>query len=841
MINRKSLAGTWKLTAAGIGPIAAEVPGTAADALLSHGIMPDPYKGLNESFCAEMLDKDFTFTGSFELTEEELARKNIDIVCEGLDTVCDITVNGEKIGSACNMHRTWRYSVKNNLLSGSNTLEIAFMSPAAYLREHPSMTGKPFSVIRKASCMFGWDWGLCLPDSGIWRNIYLESYDSARFGEVIVHQDHSGEIPTLSVNVGLESSGDNCGVKIIVRAPDGNEVYKAVKYGSEGICFSCKITDPQLWWPVGEGASPLYTLELVLFENGAELDRMLKRVGLRKIRLVRREESDIYSANGRGKTFYFEVNGREIFIKGESLVIEDAFLSRSTDEKWSNLIAGAIKSNLNCIRVWGGAYYPPEEFYDLCDEAGILVWQDLMFACTFYMPTEEMTANVMAEVRDNVSRFAHHACLALLCGNNELDVIYTTMTSDEPRTEALRKLFGAKDKFSEETKAFLRSAYSGWFGKLFPSICGTYAPDTPWICGSPDGFEPLSSGSMWDYLSCSDMHYYLQYDGNLPYREIDNLHSRFISEIGFQSYPDMKTLRFFANEDELRPDSPLMYAHQKCANGNEAIELYMSREYGVPARFPDYVFISQLTAAEIMKYTVDRFRRESDYCRGIILWQMNDCWPVVSWSGIDYFGRWKAQQYFTKRFFAPLTASCIFEENTAAVYVSNLSHTARELTIEAYIIDTVSGESRRLAKDISVGGNKAVIGIQANLSEWVASHSSSRTAVYYAISENGERIFAGSDLMLSAKNCELVEAYPDIVINEQENRYVISLAAKSYLKAVRLDINGADALFEDNWFDMRPGERRNIILMKSDTDIFDCKTLQKNISVETLNGVMRRI
>ena len=831
-----SLNGIWTLSCGERLSLPCKVPGTAGEVLLNNGLMPDPYTLDHEAICEKALDQDFLFERTFLVRNEDLAYDRIDLCCKGLDTICSIAINGLEIGRADNMHRTWTFDVKDVLVSGENKISIQFISPIRYLKEHPSLTGKKYSVIRKAACMYGWDWSLSFPDTGIWRDISLQYYRCGKIRNIVVSQKHTDNLAVLEPEINLDLWEEGLVLSVCLSDPDGKEIHSK-QFPAVSGKVSFPVSSPQLWWPAGYGDQPLYTLTAELKDGSTVLDRCEKRIGLRTIELDRAETDDPYSSSGKGRKYSFIVNSIPVFIKGESMIIQDAFLSKSTPDRWKDLVDQAANSNLNCIRVWGGAYYPPDEFFDACDAKGILVYEDLMFACTFYAPTPEMTENATKEVEDNVCRIAHHASLALLCGNNEIDVIYTTMTSEEKRTTALRRLFGGGDLLPEETRKKLKMAYHAWFVTLFREICQRYAPDTCYVNGSPEGEGPFMSNSILDYLSTGDMHYYLQYDGNLPYQTMEEMHSRFISELGFQSYPDMQTIRAFASPENMKPDSSIMLSHQKCAGGNEAIELYMRREYGVPRNFEHYVFLSQMTASRIMQFSIEHFRRESDYCRGLILWQLNDCWPVVSWSGIDYFGRWKAEQYMIRRTFAPVIISCKEESEKLVFWLCNQSNQSAEGEIEVTIIDSEDGTVEIIRHQAKIAGDSSEPCFTINQADWIHKIGKERLVFIARFISGGMIISEISFQLVPSKQLVLNRQEIDWSVLETDDLFEIRLVSDSYIQAASLWLTEGEAIFEENNVDLIPGQVRTIALYKEKTNL-DLPLLKKNLRIISVNEVL---
>lgn len=838
------LNGIWELMEEGGEKIyQASVPGSVASALLESGDMVSPNWRDNEKRVQSFFEKDYVFSKTFDVTREMLENEKICLRCDGLDTIAEISLNGKKAGKADNMYRTWRFPVKQFLHVGKNQIDIRFLSPVRWIREHPSRIGKPYSVLRKAACMFGWDWGLSLPDSGIWKDISLEIIDGGYLETVIFSQIHTEERvilkakPVCRIDDDDQNSSDDGAEKICIRLEladrRGRVIGRKVCQNAEEVSFD--IAESELWWPVGYGEQPLYTVKADMFAGDVQLDSRIFKIGLRQIKLNREDDGD-------GARYSFEVNKIPVFFKGENLVIEDAVLKNTTRHSWEKMLENCLESNLNGIRVWGGAYYPPEEFFELCDEKGILVYQDLMFACSFYQVDEYFLENVKRELEDNLARIGHHACLAALCGNNEIDGVYTVTGSTEPQTAALRKMFGSgKEPLPEQVRKYLWDNYTPLFLELIPEQCERYAPDTAYVHSSPSSKYPGAEKSFFDYSKKGDMHYYLPYNENAPYQKMRTMRCRFISEMGFQSYPSMKTIMSFTEKEDRRPYTPVMYSHQKCANGNEAIELYMERDYGIPEIFEDYVYLSQLQAAEIMRYSVEHFRRDNEYCRGIILWQLNDCWPVVSWSGIDYYGRWKALQYYIRRFYKAVLISVCQEDSRVEFWCSN--ETLQKA--EGLVSWTLYGAEEAVLKTgefrfETEGGRSSVIA-DLDFTEVLGTEEKNAAYLVFRAEWNGEET-RGSQLFCLPKEFPFLQPGLEVEVVDEGERYGIRLSAEHFTKGIGLDLKAADCIFSDNYFDLAAGEERTVYVDKAGlSEQMSAETLQKGLYINTLNDVMRRI
>lgn len=827
------LCGSWKMRAASQAQwLSCTIPGSVCSTLLSHGKLPDPYWRDNEQKIQPVFDEDYLFSKTFSVDEAVIGCHTVELCCDGLDTIAELTLNGIQIGSADNMHRSWRFDCKQALQVGENHLEIRFRSPVGYLEAHPTSIGKRYTTIRKAACMYGWDWGLNLPDCGIWRQIRLEAYDNGRLAGVLIRQEHGAEAVQLTVTPVCDNAPEGSLVEVRLYDPQGKlmDTVRTAKNGAVKI----RVENPLLWWPVGYGAQPLYRLEAELLHDGVVCDMCQRTIGLRTVILDRGAQPD-------GHAYRFLVNGVPIFFRGENLILPDSILSRTNSKTWQRLIRNCLKSNLNGIRVWGGAYYPPDEFYDLCDRAGLLVYQDMMFACSFYPVSPEFLDNVQSELEDNLSRIAHHPCLALLCGNNEIDGIYTVGGSREPETVALRKLFGAGEAaLPEQVRRYLWSQYAPLFLELIPKMCQKWVPDLSYVPSSPSLPEPGKAESFFDYLSDGDMHYYLQYNGNAPYQKMRQMRCRFMTEIGFQSYPDMKTIRSFTEPQDRLPYTPIMYAHQKCASGNEAIELYMQRDYTVPKNFSDYVFLSQVQAGEIMRYSVEHFRRDNGYCRGVILWQLNDCWPVVSWSGIDYYGRWKALQYYIRRFYAPVLVSAEETDTCVDLWISNETPSACQGSLRWELMGPGARVLGKGAADAAAGPGESKCCVRLDFTDRINEENRSQVYLRYRYCENG-RSGDGTVLFVLAKDFLFEEPAISWNVHSQETGFAVEITADKFTRCVGLETTEGDCIFSDNYFDLSPGERKVITVDSADcSGIGSAEKLASVLKVNTLNHVLLR-
>lgn len=810
------LNGVWRMTGGGYD-VDATVPGSVVSALLENGLIPDPYYGANEELVQHIFDHAYIFSRTFALSPEDLRHDRVFLRCDGLDTLCRIWINDTEIASTDNMHCQYRFDIRSALREGENSIRLEFLSPVEHMKTLTSPMGPGFASMRKAQCMFGWDWGIRLPDSGIWRDICIELADGGWIKNVEIRQEHrEGEV-ALRLNAEVEAYSQNLRLQFTVASPEGIPLYKGETAAGE-TTQTAVITDPRLWWPAGYGEQPLYTVTASLRRGDGTLDSKSLLIGLRTVSLLRGESNQ--------GDYQFVVNGTPIYIKGANIVIEDAIISRSVRGRWERLVRDAVESHYNTLRVWGGAYYPPNLFYELCDRAGLLVYQDFMFACRFYWPDDGFLASVGEEVRQQAVRLRNHPCLALWCGNNEADFIYTALVSDEPETAAIREMFG-KPKLEPDAQKQVQWLYGETFLKLIPSIVQTLSPDVPYVHSSPSVEDRLGAESLFDYFAHGDAHYYHHVNNDAPYQKLGQFHIRFLSEFGFQSYPTLKTLRDYLPARALSPRSKEMLVHQKSPGGNETIELYLSRDFFVPEKFPAYVYMSQMMAGEILRYTAEHMRRDRAYSRGLLLWQHNDCWPVVSWSGVDYCGRWKGQQYYAKRFFAPVLASACLRENRVEVTAVN----DRPETVRGRLRWTLyqgrdalrSGEA---AVILPPGGTEVCASV-----ELPEKGLRNRCVLCYDFRQGDDILSRGSTLLVEQKDFAFERPCIRLRLEECGGGYRLELTSDCYVKGLCLDLAEGDARFSDNFFDLEPRVPYVVHIRETDLSTDRLKRLLRTISV----------
>ncbi len=816
------LNGTWRMKNSGEREwLAAQIPGTVFGTLLDAGKAPDPYFRDNEDKVQPLFKENYEYERKFTVNSDVLQRDRIYLTCEGLDTLAHISLNGAHIADTDNMHRTYRFDVKDLLQKGENTIHILFSSPVEFVAKKalgskgiPLFAGKGGEFLRKAQCMFGWDWGLTLPDSGIWRDIYIECFDEGKIQDVQVLQEHTTSQVVLKIKANLDVWGSKAlELEALITSPSGEKfrALQTIKPGVDKCAVSITIPNPQLWWPNGFGGHPLYRVQVALKDGVQVCDAKDLNVGLRTIKL--RRDPDQW-----GTSYELVVNGKPIFMKGSNLIIRDSLLTNVSNGKNEKMIQNCIQANFNCIRVWGGAHFPEDNFYDLCDRYGLVIYHDLMFACNFFPADDAFIENITAELSDNVKRLRNHACIGLWSGNNEIEVMFTLCFGDLPQFAGVREAFG----FKESDQPILLENYKKLFYKVLPELLKKLDPQTSYVNSCPSG-EEIGKLDIID-ANNGDSHYYASYNNLSPYEDFGKLNFRFVSEMGFQSYPSIKTIRSFTLPEDRAPYTPVMLKHQKCGNGNQSIEVYMERDYKVPTDFEKYVYVSQMLAGEVLKYAVEHLRRNEGKSMGVITWQLNDCWPVVSWSGVDYYGRWKAQQYYTKRFYAPVLISALVQDATADLWVINDTPTDIQGTVEWKLLDVKSQVVRQGSKEIRARTCTSQNAVQLDFNGFITEANRGDYYVEFKFTAGGNVLTSGTVLFVKPKDFRFEEPGITMETWEDADKFYIKAKSIAFAKGIALDLSDADCIFSDNYFDLSAGEDKILEVEKS--------SLSKKLSLE---------
>lgn len=788
----------------------ASIPASVCTVLAENNEIPEPYWKDNEVLVKEIMDEDYTFTCTFTPSADILKQDTVILRFDGIDTLGEIYLNDVYLGKTVNMHRTWEFDVTSVLKDGNNLLRVLLHSPfkaadeafAKCPTKGSSDAWEGFCHIRKAHYMYGWDWGAHLPDAGIFREVTLLGISKARIDSVYITQKHEEDKVTLSFNPAFLPApciGDGISLEELNAGPDTGFSYTVTVTDPDGISSEFKnnplqaeIFSPKLWFPNGLGGQPLYTVCLRLYRDGELLDSWERRIGLRTMTMC--TEKDQW-----GNCFAHVVNGIKFFAMGADYIPEEHLLGRISSAKRRRLLEDAKLANFNSIRVWGGGYYPDDEFYDLCDELGLVVWEDFMFACSVYELTPEFEANITQEFIDNIKRIRHHASLGLWCGNNEMEEFIKVGQWISKPSEVRDYLF--------------------IYERIIPHVLKKYDPVTFYWPSSP------CSGGSFDEPqdpNRGDVHFWEVWHGDKPFTEYHKYFFRYLSEFGFQAFPSVKTVQEGISDDpqDWNIFSYVMEKHQRNDAANGKIMSYLQQTYKYPYDFSSMVYASQLLQADGIRYGVEHFRRNRGRCMGAIYWQLNDCWPVTSWSSIDYYGRWKALHYYAKRFFAPVMVSCEekgwmsananmnrqhFEfEKSIRLNVTNETREEKHMTVHWALRNADASIVREESRDITVAALSSYWFDKVDLEE----ADLFEQYVSYEALENGTVISSGTVIFSYPKYFHYQN--PNLQVTVEGDELVVT--ADAYAKSVEILNENEDLVLEDNYFDMNAGSRRVKIL-----------------------------
>jgi beta-mannosidase len=801
--------GPWSVRAVNGPPgfgdwIPATVPGCVHTDLLRAGKIPDPFAGTNEKGLQWIERTDWEYRSTFAVNAALLGRERIEAVFKGLDTFAEVSVNGARVLSADNMFRSWRVDLKPLVVAGTNTIVVRFRSPIAVAKPFydrlgytlPATNDQAKEMVsmfaRKAPYHYGWDWGPRFVTSGIWRPAAVEAWDGARLDDVQVFQrsldDAQARLEVAAVVVAARAGR----AQVTVGLPGGptlGSVDKMLARGRNELRLEVVIDKPERWWPNGLGAQRLYTLETSLVMGGVSRGERQTRIGLRTLEVVNRHDAG-------GKSFTVVVNGAPVFMKGANWIPADSFVTRVTEEKYRSLLQSAASSNMNMLRVWGGGIYEDDRFYEICDELGLLVWQDFMFACSMYPGDAPFLDNVRQEAIENVRRLRNHPSLALWAGNNEI--------------EAAWQQWGWTFKFhlDKAAQTTIWNDYKRIFHEILPRVVAAEDPGRFYTRSTPsaneDGVAPGKMG--W-----GDMHYWGVWHAEAPYEAYAANISRFMSEYGFQSFPTLESVARYAPPSEWRIDSPVMLSHQRHPRGNALVRTYMNRDFRVPKDFGAFLYLSQVLQANVIKFGAEAHRRRMPYNMGSLYWQLDDCWPVASWSSIDYYGRWKALQYAARRFFAPVLVSPVDDNGTLRIYTVSDRRSDLPAHLTLRLVDLDGGADRwRFERDVTV----KALASEPQFSAWkrdvLKGVDPSRVVLSAELTAGG--VMISRNLLSFVKTRDLALPSPELSVAVTPHRIsaTLRITARRFARAVWLSTPEGEGSFSDNFFDLLPGETATV-------------------------------
>ncbi len=793
---QQTLNGSWQFRQLGTEEwLPATVPGGVHTDLLALGRIPDPFVADNELKVLWVAESDWEYRRTFSAEAALLAAENLSLVCDGLDTLADVYLNGTFLGHAENMFRSWEWDVKSVLRAGENELRIVFGSPLRFiagkqaqlpLQGGGDIPGAPH--LRKAPCHFGWDWGPKLPPIGVWKEIRLDGF-AARLENIHLRQLHE-EDGSVTVTADVEVAavpGAELTVSLEITAPDGTKfsaqenLFAVYADDGEQIAnLQATIPNPQLWWPNGYGAQPLYAVEVTLLDDKTLLDQRKYNLGLRTIELS--QDLDQW-----GKEFTFYVNGVRLFAKGADWIPTDSLPTRITEPMLAGLLKSAVDANMNMLRIWGGGYYPEDMFYDLCDRYGILLWQDFMFACGIYPADADFFENVRVEAIENVRRLRHHAALALWCGNNEMEQGWCDWGWNKP-----------DDPLNQR----LKDGYDRMFHHMLPDLLEFEDPDHPYIPSSATSNVPFDTPNGQVQGDC---HYWDVWHGRKPFTAYRSQFPRFMSEFGFQALPPLKTIATYAEPADWNMTSYIMEHHQRSGSGNGLMIGQMTDTFRMPRDFSALVYLSLVLQAEGIRYGVEHWRRNRNRVSGTLIWQLNDCWPVASWSSLDYFGRWKALHYAARRFYAPLLLSVEDVGKTMNIHVTSDLTEPVDVMVR-WRLETLDGQGLQHGEQVirALALADTFVGAQ-DLSALVTAENRRNTIFVAELWRAGQRVALCAVPFVANKHLELRDPGLGVKTRVEGQTLQVEVSAQSLARFVELSVAGADPVFSDNYFDLPAG------------------------------------
>ena len=786
----------------------ATVPGTVHTDLMANDLIEDPFYRLNERSVQWVDKEDWWYETTFTVSPEEMAASNQELVFLGLDTYAKIYLNHQLVDYVDNMHRTWRYDVKGILKEGDNLLEVQFDSPIKVdlpkydkydytfntgpdQSQNGGVFDKTLSIFaRKAGYHYGWDWGPRLVTSGIWRPVRLETWTGQRITDVqYIQRDVNSKKAALTTVVEIESDADVQDAEIRIAANGKMLASKRTKLakGANKVALDYAVANPRLWWTNGLGEPYLYNFNTSLNIEGKKTDTRDQELGLRSLKLIHKPDD-------RGMCLYFELNGKPVFAKGADMVPLDNFLPRITREKYEKHVLDAKNVNMNMIRVWGGGVYEDDYFYELCDRNGILVWQDFMFACSTYPADSVFMANIRQEAIDNVKRLRNHCSIALWCGNNECQDVYYG--------------WGNRYKYYKEkgVEELTTRQFKEMYFKCLPEVVEEYGGGISYRPSSPFAFEDTASDGI-----NGDSHYWGVWHGRDSIGQYNIEKSRFFSEYGFQSFPEFESVKIYAPEErDWSITSEAMMCHQRAGSyANGLIRDYMDQEYRRPEDFASFLYVGSVLQGDAIKTAFEAHRRDMPHCMGTLVWQHNDCWPVASWASRDYYGRWKAQQYYSKYALDDILVSPVVINDTLSVtIVSDRRAPAKgKLSVKAMTLDgdvVWSKEMKHTARPLS-----STTLISGPVEEYLAGRSRS-DIIFVASFAAGEDNYGNVAYAAKQKHMNYGKPAYDVDIAAAGDGYDVTIGSDIFARAVFLSIDGIDNFFSDNYFDILPGAKRTI-------------------------------
>lgn len=791
----------------------AKIPGTVHTDLIANGIIEDPFYRTNEKDQQWIDKRGWIYQTTFQMNNKQLSQQHLELIFEGLDTYASVFLNDEPILEADNFFRSWRVPVKSLLQPGTNTLRIEFASPTMTglealtdwgyplpasndQSENGAMGDQKVSIFtRKPGYHYGWDWGPRLVTSGIWAPIRLRGWNDLIIRDVYYDQKKVDKQQAIvEAKVSIESNQATQAELELHFGPKLRFQQTAtLQKGLNTIMIPLTIDRPNLWWTHDLGDPFLYSSTLEIKQADQVVDQRTDQIGLRKIELIQEPDE-------AGRSFYFKLNDVPIFAKGANYIPQDIFIPRVDDTQYKSMLASAKAANMNMLRVWGGGFYEKDIFYTLCGQQGILVWQDFMFACSMYPGNEAFLENVQKEAEEQVIRLRNHASLALWCGNNEIDIAWAQYDPNGG--------WGWKQRYDEQQRAEIWQAYDTIFHHILAKAVSDHAKSTNYWPSSPQAGPQQHAGN--DTPS-GDIHYWGVWHGLHPFEDFQKYIGRFMSEYGFQSFPEFATVKQFTLPEDWDIESEVMAAHQRSGIGNLRIKQYMEQYYRVPDNFEDMLYVGQVLQAEGMRMGFEAHRRAMPYCMGSLYWQINDCWPVASWSSMDYYQNWKALHYAAQRAFEPILVSPFLKEDSLLVSIISDRTDSIDGQLRLNLID-FDGELLWQQKlPLTAQALMADIPFREKLKEILpAGKEYSSLLKVQFLNHAGQILSENSLYFAKTKDLKLPEARVDYSLSEKEDHWIIELRAEKLTKHLRLAFDKVPGHFSDNYFDLYPNTVKTV-------------------------------
>jgi beta-mannosidase len=818
----------WRFHQAGKDTWApATVPGCVHTDLLASKQIEDPLYRANEMQQQWIGKADWDYETTFEVAPATLQRQHLELVFK---------LNGQVILHTDNMFREWRAEVKPLLRASGNRLLIHFRSPLNEVADLPKKYGYNLFAIndeqamgivgdkgpvlspytRKAPYHYGWDWGPRFVGAGIWQPVQLEGWDAAKITDFhVIQRQLSAQAAQLSLVVAYDGAATASGPATLVfetTGPSGQagprlEQAVTLQPNHHEVTAELRLDNPQRWFPAGYGAQPLYSFKAQLLQGGKPVGEAHTRIGLRTLELHR--EKDSY-----GKSFEFIVNGIPIFAKGVNWIPADIFQTRVTNPRYHKLLQAAKDCNMNMVRVWGGGIYENQYFYDTCDEMGLLVWQDFLFACSFYPGDEAFNNNVREELTYQVRRLRDHPSIAIWVGNNENEVAW--------------QQWGVPEKMGNH-KLEVWSNYLKLYRDLIPTVLKTEDPSRPYVSSSPSSdFEDMAGSQV-----TGDMHYWDVWGGTAPIADYEKQTPRFMSEYGFQSFPELKSVQQFTVPADHDIASPVMKEHQRSAVGNPRLKEYLLRDYKEPKDFASFLYVSQVLQAQAIKLAAEHLRRNRPRTMGSMYWQLDDCWGVASWSSIDYYGRWKALQYYAKRFYVPVLVSPHEEGDNVRFYVVSDRTAATPATLQVRLLDFSGKVLYKQSAALQIEPLTSKVYLDIPKAKVLKGQDLKKVVLSCELQAGGTTLSTNTHYFALPKDMALPKA--GIAATWQpvsDSTYQVTLKSKTLAREVNLSLAEGDGFFGDNYFDLLPGETKVLTFKSEDATSLD--KLRKQLVVRTL-------